>query len=691
MFLTQLQLRNWRAYRNASFSFPPPDKSGRRNVILVGAQNGYGKTSFLIALYLGLFGREAMSLIEGFTENLVSEDKLLSYQRLIEGILHRPAKNQEDAHCSVVLTFLVDGSPIEITRRWNFKSGGRVRDLNHADGEEVFIESNGRKKAIASWTEANNRIEELLFPCNVMSCLFFDGEQAQKRVEAAGGRALFDAVKTLYGTGLLEQLSESLKTFITNERNALAKSVGAVDADDLERKRQELDMRRDQLASLQRDLTTTRAKRDEADARRIAVEHDLYALVGDKASDIQQYSDAVVALQNEQNQLQQSLVGQIADAALPLAVSRTHRRLTAALDAETIRERWLVLKDEASKKAGLIVDDVLPKGRKIDVDPPLTEGQASKLRVDLEKALERLWTPPPDGCAGESIFPFLPQNDRASVIALLTRMPSDITTKLSSTALTLQSVSVRLAETKVRFARTRDIQPQLEKLKADLQTALDTRQRLNGEVAGLEHRERADQQQLTDLRAAIGQMESRTKASNPVQAKLEVAQRLRTLSDDANDRLVPLCKEALEGRCTVHFRAMISGEYGKFKARFEAQQEPWLEGPNGQLVLVSSMSGAQKRAFGLAFTLAVADVAGTDAPIVIDTPVGNMDSAYRGRVLKYVADAAPGQVIFLSHDEEIYGPYVDGLKSKILQKNLVRFEQVEDGAGVSTVMEGQYF
>src|ERR1019366_9139152 len=94
VFLTQLQLRNWRAYRNATFSFLPPDRSGRRNVILIGAQNGYGKTSFLIALYLGLFGREAMSLIEGFTDSLVSDDKLVSYQRLIEGILHRPAKNQ---------------------------------------------------------------------------------------------------------------------------------------------------------------------------------------------------------------------------------------------------------------------------------------------------------------------------------------------------------------------------------------------------------------------------------------------------------------------------------------------------------------------------------------------------------------------------------------------------------------------
>lgn len=580
MFLTQLQLRNWRAYRNCTFSFLPPDRSMRRNVILIGAQNGYGKTSFLIALYLGLFGREAMSLIEGFTDSLIGDDRLISYQKLIEGILHRPAREQEDPHCSVVLTFLVDDEPVTITRRWNFRSGGKVRDLNHADGEEVLIEANGRKRAIASWKEANSRIEELLFPCNVMSCLFFDGEQAQKRVEAAGGRALFDAVKTLYGTGLLEQLSESLRTYINNERAALARNIGDVDVDDLERKRQELDMRRDQLTSLQAELTAARARRGEAEARRSAIEHELYSLVGDKASDIQEYSDAMIALQNEENQLRQSLVSQIAGMALPLAVAKRHRFLLGALEAESIRERWLVLKDEASRKAEMIVDDVLPKGRGIDaVQPPLTDEQSDVLRAVLEKALERLWTPPPDGCAAEALFPFLPQTDRSSVISLLSRMPSDIASKLSSTALALQSVSVRLSETRARFERTRDIQPQLTRLKADLQSALDEHRSLTAEVSGLEHRERADQQAITDIRAAIGQMESRTKAGNPIQAKLEVAQRLRTLSDDAKDKLVPLCKEALEARCTRHFRSMVSGEYARFNAKFEAQSEPWLEGP----------------------------------------------------------------------------------------------------------------
>lgn len=691
MYLTKLSLRNWRSYRNCTFSFPSPDRNKRKNVILVGAQNGVGKTSLLMGLYLGLFGREAMRLIEGFTDALDVGERGLSYQKLIEGILHRPAQNSEDPSCSVTLAFDVGGNAVTINRRWNFKTGGKARDLNSPDGEEVFIEANNRRKAFNSWQEANNRIEELLFPSNVMSCLFFDGEQAQKRVEAAGGRALFEAVKTLYGTGLLEQLSDSLRSFAAGERRTLTRDAGTIDDGELDRKRNELDSRRDQLAVLQSELSKARAKRVDAEQRRRTLEQDLFNLVGDSTTDVQEYASALAVLNAEKERLQAALVQQMGDVALPLAITKSYRRVADEIGREEVRERWLVLKDEATKKAELIVDDVLPAEGTPGVEPPLTAPQALILRGALERALERLWSPPPAGCDVDSRYPFLSAQDRASVIGLFSKINASAKESLKTTAADLHSVNGRLAEARQRVGRTQDLQPQLARLKGDLEQAHADHADASSEVTGLEVRERADQQYIVDLRAAIGQMEARSQVSHPILARIDVAERLRALADDAKEKLVPLCKEALEDRCTHHFRAMISGEYRGFRARFEAQNEPWLEGAGGQVVTVSTMSGAQKRAFGLAFTLAVADVAGTEAPIVIDTPVGNMDSRYRSRVLKHVADAAPGQVIILSHDEEVYGPYVDAIASKILQKSLVHFEEAGDGAGVSTVSEGSYF
>lgn len=691
MYLTKLHLRNWRSYRNVSFSLPVPDRSGRRNVILIGAQNGVGKTSFLMALYLGLFGREAMNLIEGFRTGAAVDDKLLSYRRLLESILHRPEKDEEDPHCSVTLTFNVDEQEITITRKWNFRSGGRVRDLDSPDGEEVLIDMGGRKKLFSSWAEANNKISEILFPVNVMPCLFFDGEQAQARVEAAGGRALFDAVKTLYGAGILDQLSESLRTYINNERAALQRDVGAIRDDELEQKRQELDNKRDELKHLQDELALRRKDRAEAEEGRQHIENKLYAMVGDKAADVEVYSKEVAALQSEELKLQQDLVLGVGGLSLPLSVGNRGRALTSALLSEEKRAEWLVLKEAASNKATTIVDSVLPLNRPVDVSPPLSTEQRDMLRTQLEKALESLWSPPPDGCADGFRFCFLTQADRQSVLSKLERCQRSNIAGLANIAVELHAVSKRLTETRLRFERTRDIQPQLQKLKVDLQDALDRHKEISQIAAGLEHRERALHQEISDLRGAIGQMETRRDAMTPIQKKLDVAQRVRALVEDAKDQLIPLCKAALEERCTLHFRAMISGEYARFAARFDSESEPWLQGPRGQEVLVSSLSGAQKRAFGLAFTLAVADVSQSNAPIVVDTPVGNMDSEYRGRVLQYVADAAPGQVVFLSHNEEIYGQYVNKLQAKIRKQFLVTFQPVQDGAGVSGVVEDKYF
>ena len=61
MHLRHLVLQDWKAYVNGRFEFPAP--TPRRNVVLIGAKNGYGKTSLFEAIVLGLFGRDGLPLI----------------------------------------------------------------------------------------------------------------------------------------------------------------------------------------------------------------------------------------------------------------------------------------------------------------------------------------------------------------------------------------------------------------------------------------------------------------------------------------------------------------------------------------------------------------------------------------------------------------------------------------------------
>ena len=58
MWISKLELNNFKSYYFQSFNFPQPSAEG--NLTLIGGMNGFGKTTLLEALYLCLYGADAM-------------------------------------------------------------------------------------------------------------------------------------------------------------------------------------------------------------------------------------------------------------------------------------------------------------------------------------------------------------------------------------------------------------------------------------------------------------------------------------------------------------------------------------------------------------------------------------------------------------------------------------------------------
>ncbi len=214
---------------------------------------------------------------------------------------------------------------------------------------------------------------------------------------------------------------------------------------------------------------------------------------------------------------------------------------------------------------------------------------------------------------------------------------------------------------------------------------------LNSRKSELEIREQGFTNEMADLKAAIAQMEGLKQRRGPEESRIELAERVREVLRELEEKLKPLCEKSLAEACTRHFREMISSEYHNHNVMFDQDAQPMLTTPSSEPVYVTTLSGAQKRAFGLAFTLAIAEVSGQEAPIVIDTPVGSMDSEFRKRILKYLAKSAPGQLFFLSHDEEIYGEYTRELEPYISRKFLVNFRSTGEGVGESSIQIDKYF
>lgn len=59
MWIGSIKLKNFKSYAEAHFQFPEP-KDGK-NLVIIGAKNGHGKTTLLEAIYLGLYDEDAIS------------------------------------------------------------------------------------------------------------------------------------------------------------------------------------------------------------------------------------------------------------------------------------------------------------------------------------------------------------------------------------------------------------------------------------------------------------------------------------------------------------------------------------------------------------------------------------------------------------------------------------------------------
>ena len=100
------------------------------------------------------------------------------------------------------------------------------------------------------------------------------------------------------------------------------------------------------------------------------------------------------------------------------------------------------------------------------------------------------------------------------------------------------------------------------------------------------------------------------------------------------------------------------------------------------------MRGFEKRSFGIAFSLALAEIIRRRIPLVIDTPLGNADSEYRPRTLEALTEFDLDQVIVLTHDEEVTPKLVERIRPKLLQTFLVEFQDRKSG---SVVHSDRYF
>ena len=224
MWISKIKLHNFKSYADAEFTFPEPQNG--KNLVLIGAENGHGKTTLLEAIYLGLYDADAIVHLN--RAGLNSQEH--SYPRFINQALFHQAQARYGNHTmSVELEISLRSRDVvhtlKIARKWYFDANRNFSYSAKNSREYVLSymrnDQSGEKLIPAS--QQRNFFSRFVPPSDYAPFFFFDGEKiVQTAAQSGAGIWLKDALMGLLGITLLNQLKESLNQFRTQNISASA-------------------------------------------------------------------------------------------------------------------------------------------------------------------------------------------------------------------------------------------------------------------------------------------------------------------------------------------------------------------------------------------------------------------------------------------------------------------------------------
>ena len=667
MYVSSVELVNWRSYADCTFTFPAPQTA--KPLVLVGAMNGHGKTSFLLAFYFGLFGRHGVRYAEGF-EIGPEAAPLRHYRQALEEFRRETADPDHPTIVDITISpsqlDLAAGGlaavELRIVRTWYFTRAGRWRDRD----EQVLVYVDGLPQPLNEHDDALAYIERHFVPAHVLPAFFFDGEQAGRRINDAGESQMRDAVQVLYGTKLLDELDDRLKRFVVRQRGA--GKIGTKDA------------RQDRLGDL-------RERRDsvESQLRDCEAEHRQRIQELDEAKDVlRECQDQLQRLgstsQQELDQMRtesERVVRELAAAKARCDVALTELPLDlvihkygAGLREQLLQEdrlaAWQTVRDSVSRRSAELQDAVAAR---IAQMPSMASDVEGAVRNAVSSALRQLYAERPVDAAKVRRHVHLDAGRRATLLNLVAHRKLHSAEEFLGDLDAVTDLEGRRARASVR-ADQDSKRERIEKAVQQLDAAYSEVTRIAGETARLEVRMVPLREQTRQLRQEVTRLDGQLQNMAPFEAMMEVAERVRDVLSEFQSSLQPLGMRRLEASVTRHFQAIADERYGQAVVRFEEDGSTTLETPSGSRP-IRVMSGYERRSFGIAFSLALAEVSGFRAPLIIDTPVGNADSSYRLSILRHLVDCGLDQVILLTHDEEVTGLYHDAVREHVCAHLLI--------------------
>lgn len=653
MHFTKVELHNFGIYKGTHVMYLR-NKSGNRNITLVGGLNGRGKTTFHDAVLLALYGRQALKYIQ---------EKARSYEKLL--VDHINKHTLDDITFIAVSICLDDGTNLRIKRSWQLKNGKLEQN--------VIVEKNGSEDKYLgeSWSYY---IEEIL-PFGIAKFFFFNNEKITQLADDITFEQVKTSIKSAIGISTIEKAIEHVDEVIKRKNNALlAFEKSELNTDFKEVNSNIKDVEK-QITEAMNAYHNAERIRDEYIAKIEIKEKEFWSTGGalsinrDKIQqEKKRISAEVEALQAEIKQISsnpstplfmcKNLVRQSYENELIYQQEEAKyysNKIIFELHQQIMDKLSICGLDKMSfKKVKSVVDEVLVN--------KYSKASIAQNRKSISAASKLLY---------EHLITEVFQNIIHQITVLISKIDEqeneilnlDIhLEKANEKTLVMQLfealkfLEAKRAEADFEYEKYKK---SLENLNYQYETLKLQRKNLYKSVV---EKQNANDDNARILKYAVMSMD----VLNEFKIRLQ-REKLNKLSDT----ITKCFKELVEKDSLV----------SNIKIESDTLDVIILD-IDGNELLKTQLSAGEQQMFAVAVVWALAITSGYKAPVVVDTPMARLDSAHRTNfVTKYLPEAS-SQVVVLSTDEEIYGQYLDEIRDKIIDCYTLVYDENEQCTSV---------
>ena len=649
MILNKVSIRNFRQYRKADINFA---KGDGKNFTIIQGNNGTGKTTLLNALSWCLYGDEihdygdaaAMTICNNKAANL--------------------AYVGEDIEVSVELEFIDDGEYLSFHRVQGFRKNNNGVSRNSRLDKFVVKQQDGTDVPIR--TNPYYIIERKI-PEEIEDYFFFDGARLSEYFQKTKNDNIKNAVFSLSQLNLLKNSFTNLpkvKDKYISDQKAIAPKLGkaAELVNEYEKSIEKAEIRK-QKASEENEIYEREIK--EIDQQ----------LIDRKSSDVEKDVLRNGQLDREIRKLNKK----ISD----LEVKRTKHVLTKYPFVMSYQSFINFLdKGEESREKGYIP----PKFKKSFIEDLLKEGKCicgTDLNVDIEhrKALEKLLeeTNPLTDSAEELTVAL---NQVKEVIVKDIKKFKSISLKIHTELRDLNNELDELIEEKKDIEshlqanpieEIRDLSIKREKIENLIKTNNQIISNTSSEIDRLSKK-------LGEQRKLLNKEKKLAKDYDDLNSKIEFCEKAIPALKDIYDELKEDIRVKVQDLTKEKF-VKISWKDEEFvDIIINKDYEVFIENSLGQLERPGDLSDGEKLSLGLCFMSALHNISGFDLPIIMDTPLGNLDVDMRHNIAeflpKFVGDK---QTVLLVTGTEYTDDFRDTLFRAVGKEYVIDWDNSENG------------